>query len=267
MADDPHAAIIGIYQITLYGILVTEDSFLKGLRRCERTSLGHRVASAVIPDKVPTELADQIYDEVGEHTRRIVEEKWASCSTRDERLHKFAVEAEFPGTAKEASIRFLDRTINATSVALSTAINTATPIDSNNPITYYIHLSTAEKHPEPKEFAGQATSFHPVFPNQQGVFWGNAKSFVVGKQENEQKSPEITTDMLMYLEDPHDLPTSHSDPHTHRLVQLGGIKEAIKNWDGELIKNLVNFMELEVVPFDAGMPFEPEILQYQRVHE
>lgn len=107
MADDPHAAIIGIYQITLYGILVTEDSFLKGLRRCERTSLGHRVASAVIPDKVPTELADQIFDEVGEHTRRIVEEKWASCSTRDERLHKFAVEADFPGTAKEASIRFV----------------------------------------------------------------------------------------------------------------------------------------------------------------
>ncbi|KAM3420919.1 hypothetical protein BST61_g4154 [Cercospora zeina] len=261
----PHFATIGIYQMTLCGILVTEESFLKGLRHYEKTQLEHRLVSAVCPQKLPTELFDHICKELDQQARQTVEEKWNACSNRNARLLKFGMGSGFSDHRGLSAIKFLGRSANATAVALSTPVSTAA--DPNSPTNYYIHLSTAGDHPNPLELAGEATAFHPIFPNTEGIFWGQSKSFVVGDQSQEPESPQVTTDTLTYLENPYNLPVSHADPHTQRLVQLGGIKEAIKTWDGGMIRKAVETLGFKIVPFNAERPFEPEVVQYQRVYE
>lgn len=54
---------------------------------------------------------------------------------------------------------------------------------------------------------------------------------------------------------------------TTRLLQCDGVEEAMRNWDAEAIRRLVDLMELCPVPHDHGDELKPGLHVSQKLYD
>ena len=79
-----------VWTVNLYGILVTEESYLKGARTHVRAQFQRNIIGKIVPGNVPTELVDQILQDSDDQARQIVNDMWTACTTPDEVARKFS---------------------------------------------------------------------------------------------------------------------------------------------------------------------------------
>ena len=80
----------GVFSLFLYGVVVTEESFRKGVRAYVKADISRKQICKGAENEVPGEILNQLLDNADADARRIVDEKWAACSTRDAIEQKFA---------------------------------------------------------------------------------------------------------------------------------------------------------------------------------
>lgn len=111
-----------------------------------------------------------------------------------------------------------------------------------------------------------AASAH--FPNSR-IYAGD-RGITIAWQGQNGTAPHVAADSLSFYRD-NDIDTSsinsgEASVQADRIVQLRGVKEAIRDWDAEKMKDFVEKLRLEILPLDPANPMEPEIIQAQRLH-
>ncbi|PIA93343.1 hypothetical protein CB0940_04947 [Cercospora beticola] len=254
-------AATGILSITLYGILVTEESFLKGFRTYSKTQHERKLVTLVAGEKVPPELLELMHEAVQEQARAIINKKWDACNSNDERLSKFSYD-DLKNEQGAVRVHIGERAVDATVVAAKAPQNLATPNDVHDGITRYVHLSIPGQAIQPVNFPEQTLVPHTRYPTASGSIWEvGPEACVATSRASTTSGPQLHTDFFFRLLESEE--EEEEEICVSRLLRLKNVKAAIKNWDARLIKKLVEALDLEVVPFDADEPFEPELLQYQ----
>lgn len=77
-------------QVFLYGIIVTEKSFRKGVRAFVKADISRKQLCKSTENKVPGEILNQMLDHADSDARRLVDEMWAACTTREAIEQNFA---------------------------------------------------------------------------------------------------------------------------------------------------------------------------------
>ncbi|CAK1362902.1 hypothetical protein CB0940_04946 [Cercospora beticola] len=270
-----------VWTVNLYGILVTEESYLKGARTYVRAQFQRSIIKKVVPGNVPTELVDQILQDSDDQARRIVDDMWAACTTADQVDRKFSF---WPGSAGAELLDIVSnpvtltpfRRINITKSTLGidafpitkhTAANTANFVHGEDRETKYVVLSTSARHPLPYELVERPLAPSVHYPNSR-IYAGD-RGITIAWQGQNGTAPHVAADSLSFYHDD-DVDTSidsgAGSVQADRVLQLRGVKEAIRDWDAEKMKDFVEKLQLVVLPMDPANPMEPEIIQAQRVH-
>lgn len=79
-----------VSQVFLYGIIVTEESFRKGVRAYVKADISRKLLCRAAENKVPGEILNQMLAHADADARRIVDEKWTACTTRGAIEQNFA---------------------------------------------------------------------------------------------------------------------------------------------------------------------------------
>jgi hypothetical protein len=158
--------------------------------------------------------------------------------------------------------------IDAFPITKHTAANTANFVDGEDRETRYIVLSTSALHPMPYELVARPLAASAHFPNSR-IYAGD-RGITIAWQGQNGTAAHVAADSLSFYRDD-DIDSSsinngEASAQADRVVQLRGIKEAIRDWDAEKMKNFVDMLQLEVLPMDPANPMEPEIIQAQRLH-
>ncbi|GIZ44276.1 hypothetical protein CKM354_000747900 [Cercospora kikuchii] len=261
---------IGLYSTTLYGILVTEESFLKGLRTYMKTQHERKLVTLVAGAKVPTELLERMHEEVYKQARAIVNKKWDTSNSREEKWHKF-MGAKVMHAHGAARLHIDGRAVDALTLVPKAPTNIAAPIGPDDGVTGFVLLSTPGHTVQPVDFQRPALVPYPRQPNAPDMCWdAGPESYVVAFQDTKTPGPRVHTDYMLHLttlQEPPGEDQETDEIRIPRLLRLKHVKEAVQNWDGDLIRGVIEAMELEVVPFDAAKPLEPEIVQYQQMEK
>ncbi|PPJ55716.1 hypothetical protein CBER1_08285 [Cercospora berteroae] len=253
---------------TLYGILVTEESFLKGFRTYTKAQHERKLVTHVAGQKVPSELLERMYEEVDKQARAIVDKKWETCKSRDEKWCKL-IHADLMNKKGILQVHIDGQAVDAVVVASRAPTNVAAPTGPDNDLTGFVHLSIPGQTVQTVDFQKPVLVPHARVPNVTGMCWdAGPESYVTAYQNTTISSPRIHTDRMVHfttLQEPPGGGEEVDEICISRLVHLKQVKEAIRNWNGHLIKKVVEAMEFEVVPFNAAEPLEPELLQFQRM--
>lgn len=102
--------------MNLYGILVTEESYLKGARTHVRAQFQRNIIKKIVPGNVPTELIDQILEDSDDQARQTVDNMWIACTTADEVARKFSF---WPGSEGAELLDIASNSVNTHAFPLS----------------------------------------------------------------------------------------------------------------------------------------------------
>ena len=80
---------ISFRTVTLYGVLVTEESFLTAIHSHIKAKLDRDVLMKAVGNQVPGELFNEIMKELNEQSRITVGKVWLECFSPQERAAKF----------------------------------------------------------------------------------------------------------------------------------------------------------------------------------
>ncbi|PPJ55715.1 hypothetical protein CBER1_08286 [Cercospora berteroae] len=256
---------VAVWTVNLYGILVTEESFLKGARTHVRAQFQRNIIRKIVPGNLPTELVDQILQDSDDQARQIVDDVWRECATADEVASKFTF---WPGSVGAELLDITSLGIDAYPIAKHTAANTANLVDGEDRKTKYVVLSTSALHPDPLELVERPLAPSAHFPNSR-IYAGD-RGVTIAWQGRNSTAPHVTVDNLSFYHgddiDSSSINNGEGTVQADRILQLRGVKEAIRNWEAEKMKKFVEELRLEVMPLNPADPMEPEIIQAQRVH-
>ncbi|KAI5359969.1 hypothetical protein Slin15195_G118300 [Septoria linicola] len=223
-----------------------------------RIDLMRTITTKAAGTHVPLELLQQMWEETDRQAREIVDEQWTACTTAAARQHKFGVFGASTGPSGTSLLDLSALGLDAVPVSNTIADNNIKPLAHETAeFENYIHLSTAGHriHPEPIV----------ATPAQNPIIYLGDKAVVGIKPHIDATAPHVTGDELL-MSPWQQRETDGESEQMNSLVKWSGLKEAIRAWDSEAIKSVVDLLKLEVVPLDEADPLEPEFVQWQRIY-
>lgn len=228
----------------LYGILVTERSYLLATRREATrkhvTSLAHRV---LFP-RLPIELVEQVADELvllrEQDARHICKSMRKDPAARYE---KFEAGSESTGRLHSSGMRAMSVRVNMPGVDV--------------PAVRYMHLSMGAEQPGVEMLVPEtkvATSGGPA------MRYGNDMVQVSCRPDSGEEPSSIVTEFPGGLGEP-------VKERVNTLLLLDGVEEAMKAWDAEVVKKLVADWKLKAVALneESGLELKPRLRMMQVV--
>ncbi|KAM3420920.1 hypothetical protein BST61_g4155 [Cercospora zeina] len=251
------SSAVAFWTANLYGIIVTQESFLKGARTFVKAQLEREIVARAAGPQVAPELLAPMLAEAEAQARAAVEEMRRQCTTDDGKLRKFAFWQLQPGSDQSELMDITSLGVDAIPITKQTAANTTNFQDGEARHTSYVVLSPSAQHPQTIELLGRPINHSTRLGSS--VIYAGERGFSIARQFDHEAAPHVKTDNVGYYYNENDdddgTPSDGNvandyEPslETQRIVQMRGVKE------------------LQVIPLDPANPMEPEIMQAQRVY-
>nr|POE85464.1 meiotic recombination protein rec14 [Quercus suber] len=245
----------------LYGVFVSEKSFLIGIRNLVSDDHANLLAFKVCDGRVPQELINMVENELIKIGRDRVDKLWQRHADKDRswRVEKFS----FHGP----------RTMGQTAVfeELESMGISAMPVDNDRPHArqadvparaQYIHLSAVKTRPSVSiQLPGDlrrsplplpSSAFNPLhYITRRGAFLAACGTLILRAVFRRES---IKMDRVTYYTNPSTPPSatmvSRPSSYTARLLRCDDVKEAMQQWDGAALRQFVELLGLRIVPHD-----------------
>jgi hypothetical protein len=235
---------LSLTTMPLYGILVSEKSFLLARRRLAKAHYAKFLAFRVTGSHLPAELVDQIADALIELEKAEILQLWhALKEQKQHRQRVFMVPANSGTEAEQAAI-------NELGLLEAGALCSTVIVDrSDGEPMRYVHISGSISRPDLAQlYPGSAPASGPALQFADG-------NIVVCNHSGTTTSISREHSKIR---------ASLKRMEVGRLVQIDGIEDAIKYWDQEAVENLVESLRLTVVHM-AGEGGGPRLMPRLRL--
>lgn len=233
--------------LPLYGILVTERSWLLGQRRLVKSYYAHTLVRRVLGRRLPGELINQIADDLTELEYADLKKLWTALK---DKLHHRETLFQLPamgGTEVEQSAARELRSLSHG--MLSGKVEIAKPDGAN---MRYMHISASKNKPNLIHIVpGGAPEPDPPVPYADG----HVRVHIT------RGSPSAISRERVHIE------PNTAGSQVGRLVLIDGIEDAIKWWDYEAVEQYVKFLNLHVVSMsdEEGEELTPRLRFLQTI--
>jgi hypothetical protein len=268
-SSDPQAQEVCLVatSIPLYGILVTEKSFLLGRRSQVLQHQGLRLAHRIIGDRLPTELCDEIGGELAKLLVKDTAQLWKAMEDRRlSRWIKFqrGATAAFVGGSEMLGLRDYNRMSRCETPEgvvrvrdQNVLVDSVGDVEEKGAEERYVHLSAALVRP----------SISMLVPNVAKLSGGPVLTLANGAM----KVGNIPDGPTQLSEEYVGVRWRSGEPQygAKRLVQFDDVEESIRAWNKGLIERLVEGMGLRVVNVrgveGTGGGMKPEFRLWQQL--
>nr|OQO18541.1 hypothetical protein B0A51_15137 [Rachicladosporium sp. CCFEE 5018] len=240
----------------LFGIIVSEQSYLLGIRDLVATKHAEILVSRVIPFHIPDELVFAIAEHVSEVANRREREKEDPPRVVEGRLNRYGVREMILSGGRSPAEREAIAEMRTYNVAL---VTTRISRPGSKMPEHWIHMSAARVRPGlinnvPPLHENDLSALGPLPQLQYGVTYTYQSVKVTSHGDQGAQRDLLTLQ-------PDDLATDRMSlglPGTvpaviARLFQLHGLDEAMKVWDQESVEEFVKKLRLEATP-STGKP-------------
>jgi len=273
---------VRVSTIPLYGIFVSEQSFLIGVRNVVKAHHVQVLAMKVLAHKLPQELVDVIAEFMLEAAKQDVQQQRRDEVSFDDNKKKFTSIRRRPHQQPSPAEAAAETDFAGVS-ALS--LEPSKPPYRNQPtpeVRHYVHLSAVKRRPalsvSPPALKSTKIVACPCLPNtsSQAVNFAGSKGTthafchpeVVRQGNMGELIHEVSRMTLVYRSDEKLGAAERASRDRYQattLTQCVSVEEAIREWNAEAIEKFVDCLELEVVPFEENDPLRPGLHLRQRV--
>lgn len=268
-ADRDHAPSSETTLSPLYGILCTEKSYLFACRRLVNTDHANFLARRLLFPRFPTELVDQVADEIFDLAEEDTRHAWKALANKPN--HRF----ERFHCARHASLLRQEREPNGDdSHILQTLVQVAKPypVSGEDAGSRYIHISMGSEMPKlemlvpgpqtvstggpPVRYANGAVTISCWPPSFAGKILSKQRVVCLGKAR-----PTNDDD------DDDDESEGGGESTVNTVMLLDGVEESMKLWDPEVMRKFVEELNLKVVAIagESESELKPRLRLMQRV--
>lgn len=273
-------ATLSIFTTLLYGVYVSEKSYLIGVR-CLVKREHSRMLAMKVAGHLPQELTDLIEKELYQQEEASVRARWILKAPQQNhrrfRYESMVTEAEMAVHQKMVSIsrmssRNPDLLIAEQSVigVTTTAVHNTRPLGGPERSPRYIHLSAIRTQPSislaipphTSKKASNSPSFAAGLP-----YAGNQGAITVTLEGSSSRKSDKATYTPMVTES---IPTVRLKPSVGRILSVDGLEMAMREWDSVALEAYIDLLGLHVIAEEgesAESALKPKVHIWQQIDD